>query len=221
MVKLVPSRTLSVADTGWESKIDDRNIPFLPNEVHAVIGQHVDRDDLFDYRLASKALAEVGKSKAFSTIVLRNTAASVTGFKAIVHDKQLCQLVRTWIWDLNGWRIGPDVRDWHEWTRHCESRAKQVSPEQAALYMELAVSCAHWEAYLSRLEEEMVAIQDIHALLTSSEGRFISSYLPNLSTIHIVKGVYQLKNWRLYQPHKQFLQPLQPVTRPLSTWRGS
>lgn len=118
---------------------------------------------------------------------------------------------------MTAWRIGPDVRDWHEWARHCETQTKKVDPGQAALYMELAASRQYWEGYLTRLEEEKVAVQAIHATALSANGltRF---ELPHLQRVYVLKGTtYQLINGRVCLSHNQATVP---VTRPLSKWRG-
>jgi hypothetical protein len=129
------------------------HVPFLPPEIHFVLAQHICRSDLPNYRLASRALAEAGRKPLFQTIVLRSTLASVASFKNILQHEQLSKSVQTLLWDATSWRVGNSVRDWHEWTRHCESRAEIVDPDQALLYRELAAGRQYWEAYLRRRED--------------------------------------------------------------------
>ena len=191
------------------------NIPFLPPEIFLVLAQHIHRDDLPNYRRANRTLAEAGQPELFHTIILRNTCASVSGFNHIRQNKQLSKLVRTVIWDTHSWRVGVDVRDWHEWTRHCESGAESATPDQRALYKELAVSRQHWEAYLSRLEEEKEALQVIKAFSFGPPRTGLQ--LCNLRTIHVVSGTYQLNKWHVSKTEEHAMLP---VTIPLSTWRG-
>ncbi|KAH6633314.1 hypothetical protein C7974DRAFT_169278 [Boeremia exigua] len=188
------------------------DIPYLPAEVHLVIARYLHRDDLPRYRLVSRVLADIGKPELFKTIVLQSTVASVSALKHILQNKQLSNLVRTLIWDINTYRIGTDVRDWHEWTGYCESRAEHVDSDQAALYMELAASRQHWESYLSRVDEERAVTREIQ-LLTRNKLR-----LPNLQATCIVKGAYQLDDRHVSRSQAQAMRL--PVTRPLEKWRG-
>ncbi|KAJ8110433.1 hypothetical protein OPT61_g6720 [Boeremia exigua] len=206
-----------------ESRYGRDNIPPLPNEIHLHIARYVDRDDLPNYRLASKALAHIGKPELFSMITMRNTTASVSVIKDMLRgtgpNRALSKLVRTLVWDMNSWRVGTDVRDLHEWTRHCNQRAEEVDPDQAALYRELAANREHWEAYLSRLEEEGVAIREICDRFTygHNKGQPIRFLFPNAQTVHLVQGVYQIKNWHVRLSQEP---DMPPVTRPLSEWQG-
>lgn len=186
--------------------------------------RYIHRDDLPNYRLASKLFGRIGRSELFQTIILRKTLASVSSLKHIIQDKQLAQLVRTLIWDVNSYRVGPDARDWHEWTRHCESRAKEVDPDQAVLYLELAGNRRYWETYLSRLEEEKAAATKILVLLFRHEGSlpplgsFVDVMLPGLRKVYILKGTScQLENGRVRWLDRR---DMLPVTRPLDIWRG-
>ena len=189
------------------------NFPFLPPEIYSNIAQYVRVRDLPNFRLASKTLARAGRPGLFDTVVLRMNLPSWTALKNIHHDEQLSKLVRTLIVDVTLWRIGTDVRDWHEWTRHCESQADHYTledndPAQAALYKELAQDRHLWEAYLSRLEGERVMIEEI-----SSFG----ITLPNLQKVQIVRGAVEVEDRHVRRlPSDAKL----PITAPLSGWRG-
>lgn len=187
-----------------------------------MIARHVEREDLPNYRLASKILADAGRPQQFHTIVLRSTLASWSAFKRVRGDEHLSRFVRTLIWDASAWRVGTDVRDWHEWTRHCESQAKHYAlvnpkPDQAALYEELAGSRQLWEAYLSRLEEEKAVRQEIAADIVNRTPTPAWLELSNLRTIHVVKGAYQFNNRHIYRLHEHTKLP---VASTLSAWRG-
>ncbi|XPS92495.1 hypothetical protein M3J09_001884 [Ascochyta lentis] len=191
------------------------NIPFVPPEIHLVIAQHVCRSDLPNYRLVSRLFAEAGKAELFHTITLRRTCASVSQLKQITQHEQLAKLVYTLIWDTNRWRVGVDVRDWHEWTSYCKSRAHEADPGQSALYEELATSRQHWEAYLSRLEDEKQAAKGFEKLCLSTP--FARLGLLNLQEIHVVRGAYQLNNWHVCMTEDNVTVP---VTVPLDVWKG-
>ena len=215
MVSCLPLPTRSSSNIDQAVALSIPNVQFLPPEIHFVIAQHVHRDDLPNYRLASKLLADAGQPELFHTIILRTTLANVSGLNHIRQHEQISSLVRTLIWDTNALRVGPNVRDWHEWTRHCEARAQEVAPDQSVLYKELAAGRQHWVAYLSRLKEEKKALQKIKALFYRSPSPGLD--LPNLQKIHVVRGAYQVTNWQVCRT--QELDML-PVTTPLSTWRG-
>lgn len=203
-------------------------IPFLPPEIHFVLAQHICRGDLPNYRLASRALAETGRKPLFHTIVLRSTFASVASFKNILQHEQLSKSIQTLLWDATTWRVGDSVRDWHEWTRHCESRAEIVDPDQALLYRELAAGRQYWETYLSRREEEKVADQDLCRLTLYDQSFKWTSRLPNLQKIHVsLNNSCPLQDTHVCQllgdychlcssSEDQWL----PVVRPLGKWRG-
>ncbi|UPX15552.1 uncharacterized protein EKO05_0005996 [Ascochyta rabiei] len=190
-------------------------IPFLPPEIHLVIAQHVYRSDLPNYRLANTMFAEMGRPGLFHTITLRCTCASVSQLKHITQNEQLSKLVNTLIWDTNRWRVGVDVRDWHEWTRYCKLRAQEAGSDQAALYEELATSRQHWEAYLFRLEDEKRTNLEFEELCMSSP--FPRLGLLSLQEVHVVRGAYQLNNRHVCMTEEH---DTVPVTAPLSAWRG-
>lgn len=158
-------------------------------------------------------LAQAGRPELFHTIVLRTSLRSWTALKKIHDHEILSRLVRTFVLDVTLWRIGTAVRDWHEWTRYCESRANHYSlgnndPAQAALFKELAQSRRLWEAYLTRLEEEKAVI-----------GEYPDSViqLPNLQKVHVVRGNVQVENGHVRRlPHDSKLR----ITAPLRAWRG-
>jgi hypothetical protein len=204
------------------------HVPFLPPEIHFVLAQHIRRSDLPNYRLASRALAEAGRKPLFQTIVLRNTLASVASFKNILQHELLPKSVQTLLWDATSWRVGDSVRDWHEWTRHCESRAETVDPDQALLYRELAVGRQYWEAYLNQREEEKIADQDLCRLTLYDKSFNWTSRLPNLQKIHVSLNnscplqdshVCQLLGDHCHLCSSSDNQWL-PVVRPLGKWRG-
>jgi hypothetical protein len=189
------------------------NIPFLPPEVYFVIAQHVHAKDLPNFCLASKTLASAGRPQLFDTIVLRTSPTSWTACKSINEHAQLSRVVRTLIIDVALFRIGNSVRDWHEWTRYCQSQADHytlvnIDATQAALYKQLAGSRHLWEAYLSRLEEEKAAIKEI------AIGNI---QFPNLRKFQLARGVFQGENRNGYQLRQRGEQP---ITAPLSEWRG-
>lgn len=215
MASSVPIHTRSSSNINQAVTLSVLNIQFLPPEIHFLIAQYVHRDDLPNYRLASKLLAEAGQPELFHTLILRATLANVSGFNHIRQNERLSKLVRTLIWDTNALRVGPNVRDWHEWTRHCEARAEKVAPDQAVLYKELAAGRQLWVAYLSRLQEEKKALQKIKALFYRQP--YPGLELPNLQVIHVVRGAYQVKNWQVCKTREL---DMLPVTTPLSTWRG-
>lgn len=187
--------------------------PFLPPEIYLAIAQYVQVKDLSNFCLASKILAHAGRSELFHTIVLRTSLRSWTALKNIHDHEQLSKFVRTLIVDVTLWRIGADVRDWHEWTRYCESKVnyytlENIDATQAALYKELAQTRHLWEAYLSRLEEEKVFMEEVASSVIQ---------LPNLQKVRIVRGAFHVHNChvcRVYQDVKL------PITAPLSAWRG-
>lgn len=149
----------------------------------------------------------------FHTIVLRSTLACWTAFKRIKEHEHLSRFVRTLIYDINSWRVGTDVRDWHEWTRYARHQANHyalvdIDAAQAALYRELAESRHLWEAYLLRLDEEKAVAYEIG---------FGDLRLPNVRKVHVVRGAYRLENHRVSLLHGNAKLP---VTAPLSTWRG-
>jgi hypothetical protein len=204
------------------------HVPFLPPEIHFVLAQHIRRSDLPNYRLASRALAEAGRKPLFQTIVLRSTRASVASFKNILQHEQLSKSIQTLLWDATAWRVGDSVRDWHEWTRHCESRAEIVDPDQALLYRELAATRQYWEAYSNRRIEEKVAGLDLCRLTLYDESFNWTSRLPNLKKIYVSLNnscplqeshVCQLLGEYCYLCSSSDDKWL-PVVRPLGEWRG-
>ncbi|KAF1931432.1 uncharacterized protein M421DRAFT_347309 [Didymella exigua CBS 183.55] len=189
------------------------NVPFLPPEIYLAIARHIQVTDLPSFCLANKTLAAAGRPELFHTVVLRSTVASWAAFKRVKKHEKLCRLVQTMVLDVTSWRTGKNVRDWHEWTRYCQSQANHytqvdVDSAQAALYKELAESRHLWEAYLSRLEEEKAVVEEIAV----GDIR-----LPKLRKCYVVRGAYRLKDHpmsRLYGQGKL------PITSPLSAWRG-
>lgn len=192
---------------------DHVHIPFLPPEIYLVIARYVRVEELPSFCLTSKTLADAGRPELFHTIVLRPWLRSWTALKNLHHHEQLSRLVRTLVVDVTFWRIGTDVRDWHEWTRHCESRANHytlvnIDPAQAALYKELARSRHLWEAYLLRLDEEKALCEEIPASAV---------ILPNLQKVHIIRGAFVVKERHVYRLNQDAKLP---ITAPLSAWRG-
>ena len=210
------------------SNLISLHVPFLPPEVHFVLARHVYRSDLPNYRLASKALAEAGRKSLFQTIVLRSTLASVASFKNITQHEQLSKSVQILLWDATSWRVGDSVRDWHEWTRHCESRAELVDPDQALLYRELAAGRQYWENYLSLREEGKVADQDLRRLTLYDKTFDWTSRLPNLQKVYVsLNNSCPLQESRVCQLLGDYCHLCSssddqwlPIVRPLDKWRG-
>lgn len=187
--------------------------PFIPPEIYSNIAQYVQVRDLPNFRLASKTLEHAGRPWLFDTVVLRMSLPSWTALKRIHQHKQLCKLVRTLVIDVTLWRIGRNVRDWHEWTRHCESQANRYTlegndPAQAALYQELAQDRHLWEAYISRLEEERAMFK---------EFSIFGIKLPNVQKVQIVRGAVQVEDRHL---RRLPLDAKLPIIAPLNAWRG-
>lgn len=178
--------------------------------------QYIHDNDLLSYRLTCKLLAELGKPELFHTITFRCSWASMSRLKRIMRDRDVSRLVRRLIWDANRWRIGVDVRDWHEWTRHCRERAESTDPRQSALYTELAASRQYWELYLSRLEDERSIMQETGIWVNKlwAHGK---RPLPNLEEVHVIKGHYRIKDRQICTMGES--DPF-AVTIPLKDWRG-
>lgn len=203
----------AVANMRQGSNPDRVNVAFLPPEIYLVIARYVQVRDLPNFCLASKTLVDAGRPELLHTIVLRPCLRSWTALKKIHHHEQLSRLVRRLIVDVTLWRVGTDVRDWHEWTRHCESQANHytlvnIDPAQAALYKELAQSRHLWEAYLLRLEKEKALYEEIPTSVIR---------LPNLQKVHIVRGAFVVKERHV---HRLNQDSRLLITAPLSEWRG-
>ena len=119
------------------------------------------------------------------------------------------------------------MRTWHEWTRHCESRAEIVAPDQALMYRELAAGRQYWEAYLNQREEEITADWDLTFLTRLDEPFIWTSRLPNLQTIHVSLNnscPLQESFACLSGDHSHLCSSSDdqwiPVVRPLGKWRG-
>ncbi len=167
--------------------------------------------------MTCRLFARLGTACLFHTVTLRYSLASVGKAYQIAQDAQLRSLVRTLIWDNNLWRVGANVRDWHEWERYFNLRAKEAQdcePEQSALYKELAESRPYWTNYLALLDEEQAAICEVDRI-----GRRFLGDLPSLQKIHVVKGAYHLSNGRICRAGDYDYTTI-PVTVPLSSWRG-
>lgn len=180
-----------------------------------VLTQFIHLDDLPNYRLASKLCAEAGRPELFHTITFQRTLASASRLKHFIENEHLSKLVRTVIWDTNLWRVGNDVRDWHEWTRYCDLKAEHNTPFPSALYKELAASRQHWEAYLTRLEKELEIVQQFKSLLMNPS--YVGLGLPNLHKIHVIRGAYQLDNRHV---RRIVGHPMLPVGIVLKSWKG-
>ncbi|KAF1941348.1 hypothetical protein EJ02DRAFT_455283 [Clathrospora elynae] len=97
--------------------------PHLPEELHRMIAQSFHRDDLANYRLASKLFCAIGTEELFQTITFHYSPSSIERLMNIGASDRLRQHVKTILWDTNLWKI-PDVRDFHEWMRYFSKKAE-------------------------------------------------------------------------------------------------
>lgn len=195
--------------------LDTSNIPFIPPEIHLVVAQYLHRDDLPHYRLACRLFSRLGLPELYHTIIFRPSTASIERLDNIRRNAVLAALVSTLSVDTTLWRVGADVRDWHEWTSHCKSRANSADAAKVILYKELAASRQHWEAYLSRRDDERDAWKKIAKW--KSESLTFHCMLPNLRKIHVVKDNHQAST---HHNRARAEYAMIPVSVALDAWKG-
>ncbi|EOA91573.1 hypothetical protein ACJQWK_03672 [Exserohilum turcicum] len=163
-------------------------IPYLPDEVHLLIGQFVSRNDLPNYRLASKSCCAIGTAELFGTLTFDYSTASFERLRQISKHDHLRKCVKTLFWDVNLWRI-PNVRDLNEWQEYFHGKASSpgTCPSEArtAGLEHLALDRKEWGAYLDKVTDERKARGD-GSLLEILE-RF-----HNRRAVHIVHGTLSL-----------------------------
>ncbi|KAF2130366.1 hypothetical protein P153DRAFT_384643 [Dothidotthia symphoricarpi CBS 119687] len=180
---------LIVLAVSQESNSMLSNIPFLPPEIHRIISQYVDRADLPSYRLADKALAQIGAEELFRTITIQYSSTSITRLNCLRSSSNLRKYVETLIWDTNTWRI-PNVRDFKEWERYFSNKVedtyiwRRVEPRYVQHLTRIRRNRQEWEVYADRLEDERRARGHLHNKLESLLVGF-----DNLGRIDVVNGV--------------------------------
>lgn len=169
--------------------------PALPVEMYRMITQLTDRKDLSNFRLVSRAFADIGAKELFGTITFKYSWAKIEQIMNIKACGHLRRCVKTIVWNSNLWYI-PTIDDWGGCIRHIDQREMALASEPT-----ITQETQYGDGVLDDIRESYHKYRKYQFLCLEEES--VSQYLEedifdafeNLRKISILDGALNRSHW--------------------------
>lgn len=186
----------------------------LPLEIHQLIVSHLRNIDLCNYRLVSKAFADIGAGELFRVVKFHASRQSLDRIAAIA-TRELRKYVRVVAWDTNLWNVRLDEwpSDWGRWVMLLEQwgRVRYADADETTRF-----ACnTQFHQYMLRKEEEDEVLQSLMAHLDGGKLEPVIDRFVNLQKMWIVNGGFTCRDRQLIRHSLDCDVPVYPdlITR--------